>query len=575
MKKRLNIGNSDFKSFIEDNSYYIDKSLFIEEMFFSPHQVMLIPRPRRFGKTLNLSMLKYYFDILHPENKILFKDLKIWQADDEIKEQCCKYPVIYVSFKDAKSDNWEEVLSNLKHEIIKLFSTHYYLLEKNVLYPYEVKKFNAILDETADISDYSSSLKFLSEYLYRYHKQKVIILTDEYDAPIQAGYKKFYDEVVKFMRNLLSGAYKDNVYLKKGVITGILRVSKESIFSGLNNPGVYTILTSRFSDKFGFTEQEVLQIFKDLNIQTDFNEVKKWYNGYKIGRTEGIYNPWSILNYASAPGEGFRTFWSNTSSNDLIKREIQNKNADEIRADVLKLINGETVAKNLEENFVFSDLQTNKELLWTLLTFSGYLTITEKVGIEKYKLRVPNYELKIIFKKTILEWLEYDVKIRSRVLEETINCLINNDLREFERGFKEIIGDTFSYYDTVRKNEYVYQSYILGLLAIIGDDYIIKSNRESGEGRYDIMLIPHDKRKNGIIIEIKQISKQKSGESDEDFAKRVNKYLDIAGEQIDKNKYYNELIANKIPENKIIKVPIVFAGKEPYIFHIEPRKEEL
>ncbi|MEA2043235.1 MAG: AAA family ATPase, partial [Bacteroidota bacterium] len=523
----------------------------------------------RFGKTLNLSMLKYFFDKNEPENKNLFTELKVWQTGTDIKQHCGKYPVIYLSFKDAKANVWEDCFELMTSEIVKLYSKHDYLLEGNTLKIYEKTIYNDILTGKASKVKYQNSIKQLSEYLQRYHNEKVVILIDEYDTPIQSGYKKYYDEVVPFMRNLLSGAYKDNSSLYKGIITGILRVSKESIFSGLNNLSVYSILENQFSDKFGFTEPEVKQIIKDFKVENKSEQIKKWYNGYKFGKTEGIYNPWSILNYVLHPDDGFKTFWTNTSSNELIKNEIKKKDANNIRQEILKLINNETINKDIEANFVFPDLNKRKSLLWTLLTYSGYLTTKKQIRLGEYELMIPNYELKIIFKKTIIEWFETDIKIIKSLLQDTTNYLINNQLTDFEKGFKEIIGDTFSYYDTAKNHEYVYHSYILGLLAIIGDDYIIKSNKESGEGRYDIMLIPRGHaplhKQTGVVIEIKQIEKQKEKENADEFTTRINNEIKSAFAQINRNKYYKELIDNKIEEKNIVKVPIVFAGKEPYI----------
>jgi len=564
-RKKLNLGQSDFKNIINSNSYFVDKSLLIKEVIDSEKSVLLFPRPRRFGKTLNLSMVKYFFDKNEPENKNLFKNFKIWQTEDYIKDNCGKYPVINLSFKDTKANNWNDCYKLIKNEITLLYRKFNYLLKNDILEEYEKNDFNLIVNKRAENTDYQNSIKQLSDYLERYHNEKIVILIDEYDTPIQAGYGKFYDEVVSFMRNLLSGAFKDNANLYKGIITGILRVSKESIFSGLNNLSVYSILDDEFSDKFGFTELEVKQIIKDFKVKDKSEQIKKWYDGYKFGETVGIYNPWSILSFAVSKNKKFTTFWTNTSTNELIKNEIKKKDADNIRQELLKLINNEIIIKDIEENFVFTDLDTPKEVLWTLLVHSGYLTIRNQVRFGEYELKIPNYELKIIFKKTIIEWIQTDIKIIKSLLQNTANYLINNQTEKFEVGFKEIIGDTFSYYDTAKNNEYIYHSYILGLLAIIGDDYIIKSNKESGEGRYDIMLIPHDKTKNGVVIEIKQIEKQKDKEINTDFINRINKTIEIALSQIDKNKYYKELIDNKIKPKNIIKIPIVFAGKEPYI----------
>ena len=567
--KRLDLGNSDFKSFIDNDNYFVDKSLLIKEVIESQSSVVLLPRPRRFGKTLNLSMLKYYFDINGSGKENLFLKLKIWQSEKEITEKHKKFPVIYLSFKDVKENNWNDCLELIKAELSDLYIKHNYLCQSNILSDDELEVYRKIKSGTAKITDFQRGLKKISEYLFRYHNQKVVILIDEYDTPIQSGYKKYYEEVVLFMRNLLSGAFKDNIYLYKGVLTGILRVSKESIFSGLNNISVYTILDEEFSDKFGFTETETKQILADLQVPTDYDQIKKWYDGYKIGNTSDIYNPWSILNYAISYKSGFQPFWVNTSSDDLLKEQLKDRNTNLIREQLLKLINNESIEKTIEKNFVFPDLGTDNELLWTLLTFTGYLTTESVREINIYKLRIPNFEIKIVFKNIILKWLSVDIKIRKSLLEDTTKYLINNEIEKFEQGFKQIIGDTFRYFDTSGEAENVYQSYVLGLLAVIGDDYIIKSNRESGEGRYDIMLIPHDKQKYGIVIEIKQINKKRT-EKAENFINRINSKIQEAKDQIENNKYYKELLENKI--SKIIKLPIVFAGKEPYISLLETNK---
>jgi len=436
-RKKLNLGYSDFKNIILSNSYFVDKSLLIKEVIDTEKNVLLFPRPRRFGKTLNLSMLKYFFDKSEIKNRKLFEKLKVWQTEDYIKDNCGKYPVISLSFKDAKANNWNETFKYIKKELSKAYEEHYYLFENDILRSYEKTKFEKIITETGDSVDFAVSIKQLSEYLQRYHNEKVVILIDEYDTPIQAGYEKFYEEVVSFMRNLLSGAFKDNSTLYKGIITGILRVSKESIFSGLNNLSVFSILDNQFSDKFGFTEKEVKEIIKDFEVKTKYSQIKKWYNGYQFGRVTDIYNPWSILNYVLHPEDGFKTFWTNTSANELIKNEIKKKDADNIRQEILKLINNEIIVKSIEENFVFTDLDTPKEILWTLLAHSGYLTIRNQVRFGEYELKIPNYELKIIFKKTIIEWIEIDIKIIKSLIQDTANNLINNNISDFEKGLKK------------------------------------------------------------------------------------------------------------------------------------------
>jgi len=327
-----------------------------------------------------------------------------------------------------------------------------------------------------------------------------------------------------------------------------------------------------FADKFGFTEDETKQILSDFKLSHNYKKIKEWYNGYHIGDIDNIYNPWSILNYVTRHREGFKTFWANTSSDGLIKKQLKENDANEIRKELSKLIKNETIEKDIEENFVFPDLENDKELIWTLLVYSGYLTQTGKVKDDRYKIKIPNYEIKKVFEKIVIKWLSTDIKIRKSLLENTANYLVNNEIAKFETGFKEIMGDTFSYFDKDIKSaeniyfsENTFHSYLLGLLAILGDDYIIKSNRESGEGRYDIMLIPFDKTKFGVVIEIKQIKKQQKTETKDEFLRRINLKIEEASNQIDRNKYYKELIDNKIASEKIVKLPIVFAGKEPYV----------
>ncbi len=566
-KKKIRLGCSDFKSMVESNAYYVDKSLFIEEVIESNSDVMLAPRPRRFGKTLNLSMLRYFFDIREPENHKLFENLKIWQCDEDIKSKQGKYPVIYISFKDAKAVNWEECLGLIVSEIVQLYGEHRYVLNGDVLYENEKTKYQQILDETANTIDFKNSIKRLSEYLYRYHKQKVIILIDEYDTPIQSAYQDYYQEAVDFMRGFMSGAFKDNSNLYKAVITGILRVSKESIFSGLNNIGVFSILQKDFSDKFGFSKDEVLKILNYHNIDKSlYPTVKKWYDGYKFGENENIYNPWSILNFVTYNPMQFKPFWVNTSSNGLIKKLINDKENAPVRSEILKLLNNETLEKSIEENFVFRDLENRKHLIWTLFLFSGYLTIDKALSRKSYAIKIPNYEVKTIFQDIILTWFDVDIKVEYELLKEMANSLVSNDLTTFEKAFRKVMGDTFSYYDTTKTNEYVFHAYLLGLLAIKGDDYVLKSNRESGDGRYDIMLIPKEiKDNNGVVIEIKRVEKRGENESDEKFHNRINKELEEAKNQINKNQYYKELIQMGISEENIVKTAIVFAGKEPFV----------
>ncbi len=375
------------------------------------------------------------------------------------------------------------------------------------------------------------------------------------------------------MQTFLGKAYKGNPYLKKGLLTGVMRVGKESIFSEWNNFDVFGVSMPYFSDSFGFTKDETEKILTYFNLSHKKKEVQKWYNGYKFGNTENIYNPWSIVNYISKYEAGFKPYWVNSGDYSLIQRRIIELGVQE---NVESLMKGETIEKELHENFVFQDFETDNELLWTLLTDNGYLTQVEESDFDNHKLRIPNNEIKIVFKNIIKTWLKNEVKLRKDLLINTTRHLINSRIKEFEKGFRQLVGDTFSYYDTAEKidkhsrlktirTEQIYHVYTLGLLAILKDDYIIKSNRESGEGRYDIMLIPHDKTANGIVIEIKSVAKQKKRETQKQFTDGINKETNKALKQIEANKYYAELLENNIKPENITKLAIIFAGKQPFV----------
>ncbi|SFB45948.1 AAA family ATPase, partial [Clostridium frigidicarnis] len=343
--KRIPIGISDFKTVIDDGYLFVDKSLLIKEFWESNGQTILIPRPRRFGKTLNMSMVKYFFDN-REDNMKIFKGLNI-ENHKNIMDIQGKYPVIYLSFKDEKHSSFENLKVGLRNLLSKLYVEHEYCLNSNKIHNIDKDYYNSIINKKADIVDLSDTLKRLSEYLSVYYDKKVIILIDEYDVPIQAAYiNNYYTETIEFMRNLLSGAFKDNIYLQKAMITGILRVAKESIFSGLNNLKVETVLGYNFSDKFGFTEDEVRKLVSDYNIEEDFNGVKQWYNGYYFGNVT-IYNPWSILNYLSSPESGLKPYWVNTSSNDLVNILLA-KGSEDVKNDLQTLIKGDSISKTID-----------------------------------------------------------------------------------------------------------------------------------------------------------------------------------------------------------------------------------
>ncbi len=587
MKKTLKIGRSDFELIVKNGHYFVDKTMLIYDFYNNANDILLIPRPKRFGKTLNLSMIENFFDIQKPESKKLFADFKIAREKEFCEKHQNKYPVVNISLKGIKEPDWEKCFNKFVRFISTLYENYSFLLQSDKLSIYQKKRFESIILQEANYAEYKGSLETLSHYLHRHFEKEVIILVDEYDAPIISAFnntnspikspdkenKTYYEKVVNFMQGFLGDAYKGNKSLLKGLLTGVMRVGKESIFSEWNNFAVFGITMPYFSDSFGFTKDETEKILTDFNLSHKKEEVKTWYNGYKFGKTENIYNPWSIVNYIAKYEAGFRPYWVNSGDYSLIKSRITEHGVQE---NIEHLIKGEIIEKELHENFVFQDFETDNELLWTLLTDNGYLTQVEESDFDNYKLRIPNNEIKIVFRDIIKTWLNKDVKLKKDLLINTTRNLINNRIHEFEKGFKQLVGDTFSYYDTAEKtdkqhhkkivrSEQIYHVYTLGLLAILKDNYIIKSNKESGEGRYDIMLIPLDKTAKGIVMEIKSIDKQKETEKKEDFINRINKAINKALIQIETNKYYSELLENKIKNENITKIAVIFAGKEPYI----------
>ncbi len=573
-KKTLEIGSSDFRDIIEGNNYFVDKTMFIYEFFNRNSKVALISRPRRFGKTLNLSMLEYFFDIRKKRDNNLFSHLKISKNKSFCETHQNKHPVINITLKNIDESDWENCLESLKSLISEeLYEKHSYLLDSTKLSFLDKKNFKDILLEKASLSKYKKSIFYLSKYLRKHFNKKVIILVDEYDAPIINAFrnsnfdfeKKYYNNVINFMQTFLGSVFKGNEEnLQKGLLTGVMRVGKESLFSKWNNLDVFGITSKYFSEYFGFTEKETKDLLSYFNLENNFENVKKWYDGYVFGDTDKIYNPWSIVNYISDNEEDFKAYWVNTSADTLIREKIIE---NEIEGnDFKKIMSNESIKKKIYENFAFPDFEFKKDLIWTLFVYSGYLTQIKKAKYNTYEIKIPNYEVRTVFEDIIVDWFSMKTKVRRDLLISMAENLINNRMFKFEKDFREIVGNTISYFDKGKEAERIYHVYTLGLLAILSDDYIIKSNGESGDGRYDILLIPRDKKLSGIVIEFKIIEKRKNNEKDEKiFHKRINKSLEKALYQINKNQYYLELLDNKIPEKNIIKVSIVFAGKKPYV----------
>lgn len=551
MKKSIPIGISNFKELIEGNYYFVDKTSVIKEFIRNSAQVILTPRPRRFGKTLNMSIIKHFFD-MNEENKHLFKGLKIEQ-DKEIMKLNQKYPVIFISFKGIKYESMEDAIKAFGSVLSDVYKKYMYLLDGDNMVDIEKKEFNKVLNKEADIVLLSSAISNLMAYLSEYHNKKVILLIDEYDVPIQEGYiKGYYEKIISFERNMLSEALKDNNYLEKAMLTGILRVAKESIFSGLNNLKVSSLTGFEFSEKFGFTESEVIELLKYYNLQKELIKIKDWYNGYIFGDTT-IYNPWSVLNYLDNIREGLKAYWINTSANDLIKGMLSRGN-EEIKRDLEILISGGKIEKVINDNIVMTEIEDSSENLWSFLLFTGYLKVSNKETVDGdlvCELKVPNKEVYTFYRNIIKKW--FLESISSTKYNAMIKALITGDIKIFEYILKEFVLNSISYFDIGGKEpEKVYHAFVLGMLISLSDDYYVKSNKESGYGRYDVMLVPKEVSKLAIIIEFKKIS---------DFSKdTMEEATEEALKQIKDMNYRAELTEGNV-EN-IIELAIVFRGKE-------------
>ncbi|MCB1191516.1 MAG: AAA family ATPase [Leptospiraceae bacterium] len=566
-KKKIPIGISDFRKMIEGDYYYVDKSLLIKEILDSGTENSLITRPRRFGKTLNLSMLKCFFEAKFPGDarspteecspsisKGLFQHLKIWQEGEEYTEHCGKYPVIFLTFKNLKEPSWDECYVKIKETIASEYKRHKYLLNSNYFSDFEKEQYNNIIKERAASAKYSSSLQRLSEYLYKYYNQKAIVLIDEYDTPIHEAYEKgYYQNLIDFLRSFLGAGLKDNSNLEKGVLTGILRVAKENIFSDLNNLEVLTVLEYECADKFGFTEPEVIQFLKDYEIEDHLEDVKTWYNGYVFGEVHDIYNPWSIINYVKKYRAGCQPFWVNTSSNSLINTLLIQGDR-QVKDDLGHLLKGEPISKVIYSNTIFSDIGKDSSHLWSFLLFAGYLKIIGKKRIGKvffYNLSIPNMEVEIIYETFVRMW--FSDNLPDNEVELLIKSLLNGDSKTLDKILQKFVLNSMSYFDpTGSESEKVYHAFVLGLLIHIKGTHLVKSNRESGFGRYDIMLIPHKKSEIGIIIEFKKVDKEDN--------ETLEMACDSALWQIKEKEYESELRDMGI--NNILKYAIAFEGKK-------------
>ena len=537
--KKIPIGLSDFKELIEENYYYFDKTKFIDEVIKDGAKVKLFTRPRRFGKTLNMSMLKYFFDIeKKEENRELFKDLYI-EKTESFKEQG-QYPVIFLSLKDLKATTWEEMQKDIKSTIASLF------LEYEDLY-YELGEFDKplfkkIALKEVDIENLKETLKVLVKILYKKYNKKVVILIDEYDSPLVSAYiNGYYEKAKNFFKTFYSLVLKDNNYLQMGVLTGIIRVIKAGIFSDLNNLSTYTILSNDYTDSYGLTQEEVEKSLKYYGIEAEISKVKDWYDGYRFGTSE-VYNPWSILNFLRF--KELDAYWVDTSGNDLINNVLKMTNKNIITA-LERLFNGEGLKQNLSGTSDLSKILSDDEI-WELLLFSGYLTVKEKIDQNNYILRLPNKEVKSLFRKTFIE----TYIARGGKLSFLMESLIENRIEDYEENLQEILLTSVSYNDTKKGNEAFYHGLIMGMGLYLEGEYITKSNIESGLGRYDFLVEPKNKNKRAYIMEFKST----------DNVERLEEVSKEVLQQTEDKKYDISLKQNGIKE--ITYMGIAFCGKQ-------------
>ena len=542
-KKAVPMGIEDFERIIREDYYYVDKTMLIEELLINRAPVTLFTRPRRFGKTLNMSMIKYFFDVKNKEeNKKLFENLKV--SNSEYMSEQGKYPVIFISLKDLKGDTWEECLKRLKLFIFDLYAEFEYIREK--MNEWDKRKFEKVLYEKED-ADYIMSLKFLADSLYKYHGEKVIILIDEYDAPIINAFDKgYYNEAINFFQTFYSSALKTNNSLKYGILTGITRIIKEGIFSGLNNLYVNTILSRDYSEYFGLLESEVVEMLDYFDMKYKIEEVREWYNGYIFGESE-VYNPWSIVNYVRE--KEIKAYWANVSGNTLLENML-NHAGESVYDDLKRFTDGESIEKYISDGTTIKSLLSNDDEIWQLLLYSGYLTKDEKQEKESdsnvYNLKIPNKEIRKYFGNMFLNRF-FGTEVKTNIL---IKALEGGDIKKFEETLGEIMINMLSHFDLDKEMEKIYQVFMIGLVGFLMGKYEIISNDESGYGRYDLAMIPIKNNEKAYLMEFK-ISKTK---------KEMEESAEKALKQIDEKKYDTKLKARGI--KNILKIGIAFYGKE-------------
>lgn len=546
--KSLPIGVSDFK-LATTGYYYVDKTLMIRDFLDKKPMVSLFTRPRRFGKTLNMDMLRVFFEKTNEDTSVYFKDKQIWQCGDYYTKHQGQYPVIFLTFKDVKSMTWEETFQKIRRLISLEFIRHNELETSSVLTAYEKEQYHLLAGDNGDEVDCQMGLQLLSLLLHKHYGRECIIIIDEYDTPIQQGHTcNFYPEIVNFMRNFFSGGLKDNPHLAFGFLTGILRVAKESIFSGMNNLKTYSILDDGYSSYFGFTEKEVKDMLRYYGKDDKYNELSEWYDGYRFGNTE-IFNPWSVINYIS--DNCFpKAFWQSTGSNEIIGEIIQTA-TPEITKDLYKLLCGEKIAAYIDTGVIYPEVQNNPYSIYSFLLVAGYLKVAniypQSDGNFMCDVAIPNKEITFVYEKEVLN------RTNQNSLAISISqAIFSKDTQKLQALLEDFMVKSISSIDGA--NEGFYHGMMLGLCAILGNRYKIRSNRESGLGRFDIRLMPLTKGMPGFIFEFKHTKDEHTD---------LSALADSALQQIETKKYDTELRDNGV--NSIIRIGIAFRGKSAVV----------
>ena len=553
MGKTVAVGIQDFKTMIQNDCFYIDKTDFIKKWWENKDHVTLITRPRRFGKTLNMSMLECFFSIKYQGQGEIFQNLSIWK-EKKYRELQGTYPLLFLSFANIKEQNQSDAMESIKSNLVALYNENRFLLEEGFLNPVECEQFTSVKMDMSNVTA-AKSIYFLCSYLSKYYNKRVIILMDEYDTPLQEAYVNgYWKEQVSFIRNLFNSTFKTNPYLECAVMTGITRISKESLFSDLNNLKIVSMTSDKYASCFGFTETEVFAAMDEYNL-TNKEDVKAWYDGFTIGNIKDIYNPWSIINFLDE--RKLKPYWANTSSNTLAGNLIQKGNRN-IKMQFEDLLQQRSIRSVIDEEMVFNQLDDNDEsAVWSLLFTSGYLKVVE-IQNDVYELKLTNYEVRKMFENMVRGWFDKN----SADYNDFIKALLKGDVEEMNAYMGEVAESVFSFFDvgekpSVRAPERFYHGFVLGLLVDLRDRYEVLSNRESGFGRYDVMLKPLNDTDDGIILEFKVYNPKK----EKDLEETVQNAL----RQIDDKKYEQTLLSYGMSEERIRKYGIAFRGKEVLI----------